>query len=245
MSEDEESNKAIIVDGIKKGLTKMVIMVSLIRNDPSLDLTTANSLYKTVGTENNLLLDKDTKDKLVEEIGAKFTVEGKFDREKAVAELTERGGITKNSAVNRLKGYCASNEIEFPVASRSLRDMEAVHNAYKTWFEQKTSREAIQAGLVEHFKYPEKSVSQAYLKIGKELGLIAEEVSHGRADLAKWFATAENVKGEKKDIIARLRKDTQIAEATAKSRYTMYLFALDFYNIVTAPAVEEDISEVA
>lgn len=238
-------NNSIVIEGLKKGLSKMAIMTNLIRNDSELDLTKAAALYKKVGSENNLILDNEAKDNLTVEIATKFNVEGKLNREDAVTELMNRGAMTKNAAVSRLKSYCIANKIDFPQAStRVSRDMEAVKAAYKTWHAGGYDRNAIESGLREHYGYTEKNVGQAYLKIGKELGLIQTTASVGRTELATWFANADNVKGEKKDVVAKLIKDTEIAPATAESRYAMYLFAVEYAKMVN-PAANTGVEEAA
>ena len=222
------TNEEIIINGLKAGNAKNVILTELVRNDADLDLTKAGALIKQVGTDNNLILDNEAKDSLTAEVADQFTADGKLGREAAVTALMERGAMTKTAAVNRLKTYCANSDIEFPQASRASRDMDAVKNAYKTWFDGGETREAIEAGLIEHFGYTEKNVKQAYLKIGKELGLIEASVSTGRAELAAWFAVPENVEGDKAAIVSRLMESTGVAKATAETRYNMYLFAVEY-----------------
>lgn len=227
-------NSQIVINGLKTGASKMVILTSLIRNDETLDLGAAGVLYKRVGTENHLLLNKEDKDNLVVEIAAQFNTDGRLDREAAVNALCERGAMTKNAANNRLKGYCIQHKIEFPISVRggSSKDMVPIHEAYKSWMDQEASRESIQAGLVQHFGYTKKNVGQAFLKIGRELGFIEGGAAPGRNELAQWFATTENITGSKKEITERLVEDTGIAPATANSRYSNFLFAIEYHKIL-------------
>jgi len=229
------SNESIIIDGIKAGNSKAAVLTALIRNDEKLDLGKAAELFKKVGTDEGLLLDNDTKDKLTVEIAtANLDDERVFNREAATAQLVEKAALTKSAASNRLKAWCEDNDVTFPAAVRVGRDMQAVHESYTKWTEDGIDRDGIEAGLVEHFGYTENNVGSAFNKIGKELGFI----SSGRSDLAAWFADAENVVGDKAAITAKLMVDTGIAQATADVRYGMYLFALEFVKEVS-PEIQE------
>ena len=105
----------IIVDGLKNGESKMVILTSLIRADSKLDLTTAGSLFKEVAEKNKLILTNDEKAVLTESVAKKFTdKELNFDREKATKELAEKGLMSPSAASSRLKGYCEEHDIAFP-----------------------------------------------------------------------------------------------------------------------------------
>lgn len=238
------SQKKIIVDGLKAGKTKNQILTDLIRGDASMDLVAAGKLYHEVGTAEGLIMSAEDKEKKINEIAAKHVAEGKLNREAATTELMQSAALSKGAATSRLKNYCEVNKVEFPAATRTKRDMEAVKTAYKAWWDDNVAREQIEAGLVQHFGYGEKSVGQAYIKIGRELGLIDEAGAQGRIELAAWFANADNVTKtengqtvakDKKDVVEKLMADTGVAKATAETRYGMYLFAVEFHKALTTP----------
>lgn len=244
--------KAIVTAGLKAGNSKMQILTDMIRADNALDLGSAGTIYKEVGTEQGYLLDKTAKEKLVKEIGAQYTipevpatddaeaVPATFNRTAGVNALVERAHLSKTVAVNHLKTYCAENGLVFPNADRTSRDMNAVKEYYKTYFAE-TTREAMETALIANFAYTKKNVGQAFLKIGKELKLIAGGTAPGRSELAAWFTVGDNVKGEKKEVIKRLMEDTDIAKATAETRYGMYLFAVEYHKLLT-PVTEGTVS---
>lgn len=238
------TNEELIVKGIKEGKTKGQVMADLIRQDTALDLVKAGALYAEVGAKEGLLLSAQEKTDAVGVAAKANSADGKLNRDAAVTALMAAASITKSAATTRLKAYCKDNSIEFPAASRTKRDMTAVHAAYKEWFEAGTAREQIEAGLVQHFGYGEKGVGQAYVKIGKELGLIEGGSAQGRVDLAAWFADAGNVTEtkdgatvakSKADIVTKLMADTEVAKATAETRYGMWLFAVEYHKVLTAP----------
>lgn len=247
------SNNQIIIDGIKGGKSKGAILTDLIRADADLDLVQAGALYLEVGTKEKLLLSKDDKDTLTLDIGNEFTVvtkDGKKDvktlnRTDAVKKLAASGSMSESAAAGRLKQFCKDEKIDFPNATRQKRDMTAVDTAFKKWFEDKTERASIEAGLVQHFGYGEKGVAAAYMQIGKRLGLIEGGSGDGRRKLAAWFANPANVTNEdgtakaKKVIVDALIAESGAAQATADTRYAMWLFAADYHAAMTNPAVEE------
>jgi hypothetical protein len=156
--------------------------------------------------------------------------------------------MSESAASSRLKTYCAEQKIIFPSATRTKRDMEAVNTAFKKWFEDGLERASIEAGLVKHFGYGEKGVAAAYNKIGKALGLVAGGSGEGRRKLAAWFAEPANVTvtaedgtvtaKSKKDIVDALIKESGAAQATADTRYAMWLFAADYHAAMTAPGAD-------
>ena len=228
------SNEETIIEGIKAGKTKGQVMADLIREDITLDLVKAGQLYAEVGAKEGLLLSAEQKESAVSKAVTDNTVEGKLNREAAVTALMTAASITKSSATNRLKAHCKEHGIEFPPAVRVGRDMEAVKDAYKKWWDAGTPRESIEAGLVKHYGYGEKSVGQAYVKIGRELGLIESGSAAGRVSLATWFANPANVEGDKAAIVARLMESTGVAKATADTRYGNWLFAVEYHKQLAA-----------
>lgn len=222
-----EKLKAIVVEGLQTGKSKMEIIADMIRADTSVDLVKAGKIYAEAGKGAGLILDNEARANAVEEIITSHTTDNKLDREAATAALIKKG-MTKMTAVQRLKDACEAKNIEFPQATRVKRDMEKVYEAYKKWMADGTSRESIEAGLVKYFGYGKKGVSAAYTQIGRHLGLIEPATSADRAKIADWFANADNVKGKKKDIVERHEKAFKCKTSTAELRYTQYLFAVAY-----------------
>ena len=225
-------NKQIVIEGIKRGDSKMKIVCALIRNDAELDTSTAGTLYTTTGTEAELLMTNKEKDEAVNGGLVPFIIIDAatkiktLDRIKAMtAILTKYPALDKGAINSRFKKYCADNEIELPVISLK-RDMALVEKTVSEWRTAGHAEPAIKAGLVRDFNFSEGNVDAAYRKIGKALGFISD--SSYRTALAVWCQTASNVAGSKKEVIAKMVEHFGIAAATADFRYTMYLFALDF-----------------
>jgi hypothetical protein len=223
-------NKNIIVEGIKAGKSKMVILTELLRADETLDLNTAGALYKEVGTGEKLLLTNEEKNELVSEVIAQYNTDEGFNRDEAVKVLAEKGAMTEAAAVSRLKAACKEAGVEFPVAVRAKRDMEAVKNAVKTWHEQGTTKEQILAGLIQHYDYTEKNAPAAYNKLGKEIGFIEGRVATGRIEQAAWFLNPANVKGTKAEIVERMMEAQGVTKATAETRYVIWQFAVEYHK---------------
>lgn len=229
----------LILKSLQAGKSKNDILVEIVRADPAIDLVKAGQLYAEVGKKAGLIMDNETRKKSVTtavnaHIGGGETGERTLDREAAVAELIAKG-FSKGAAVSNLKAACAEQKIIFPQATRQKRDMEKVNTAYRAWVKDGVSREQIEKGLVQHFGYGKNSVGSAYVKIGRDLGLI-EKAQHGnRKQMAEWFADPKNVEGDKKAVVARIKKDHKVADATADTRYAIYLFAKEYHAAMTVP----------
>lgn len=224
-----EQLKTIAVNGLKAGHTKMQILADMIRSDTTLDLVKAGQIYAEAGKGAGLILDNDAKKNAVEEAVTEYTKDGTLDRDAAVTALLAKG-ISKMTAVQRLKDACEAKAITFPQAIRVKRDMDKVYTAFKKWMSDGTSRESIEAGLIKYFGYGQKGVGEAYIKIGRHLGLIEGPANADRSKIAAWFATDANVQGKKKEIIERHEKAFKCKTSTAELRYTSYLFAVEFHK---------------
>jgi len=233
-------NKQIVIEGIKRGDSKMKIVCALIRNDAELDTTTAGTLWSKIGTEAKLLMSAKEKDDavftgLIPFITTDAATKVKtLDRSKALgAIIVKFPALDKGMVNSRFKKYCSDNEIELPALSNK-RDMEAISKVVAEWKVAGHAEPAIKAGLIRDYGYTEKNVDAAYRKIGKELGFISD--SGYRTDLAVWCQTPANVTGTKKEVIEKMVDHFGIAPATADFRYTMYLFALDFQKAIISEA---------
>ncbi len=227
---DNTQFQDIVNKGIEAGQNRNQIVASIydaMGNES--DLGGAFKLYNELSKSSGLLLDKDGRDKLLVEIVALNTREGKLERDSAVNAYVERGRVAKMTAVSHLKSYCAEHGIAFPIATRVSRDLTAVKAALDEWNKTGVKKDAMIAGLKQHFQYTDSTAADAYRKIGKELGFVEAKNAENRVAIASWFKA--NGKGARKDVVAALSKEFGITENTASGYHSMYLFALAYEQL--------------
>ena len=239
-SPEQEAFNAAVAQGLNKDDVVMAIYNAQEAGKKS--ISSALKLYTKFGKGAGIIKSNEEVKAEAQAALANFVTDGTMDYDAARKHLTQQMGMSGATARKHMVAYCAANDLTEPPknapAKKATDEQLGARMAELTTADPNTTREQLEADLINTFGYTEKSVKGAYRRGAVHNGWATkgESGSVGAEALGKWAAVPGNLDGTRKEIMARIKDHFKLKDSTVAFRWSSIQTALAYHEAMSKQA---------